>query len=138
MKQVIIAFVISLLYYIIWQNFIYNPPQKVYHNLTSINTNIQKFQQEYKKISKKSTPIQRDQIFLILKDILAKNSNQQILLNTKMDQILTTKIEKQKFKNHLQERFHLSKEFINEEFEKNRIVWDWINSISNYLENNFH
>ena len=132
MKKVISIFIASIFYYIIWQSFIYTPQDRVYQNSHTPKPINRSFETQYDQIDQKLNPIPKDQIFLTLQKLLTNDSNQTILLNTKMSKLLKSKSQIENFSNELERTFNLPKEIIKKGLNENIIVWDWINSIDNF------
>ena len=135
MKKVIYIFVASIFYYIIWQNFIYTPQDRVYQNSYTPKSVDKSFETKYDQIDQKLNPIPKDQIFLTLQKLLTNDSNQTILLNTKMSKLLKSKSQIENFSNELEKIFNLPKEIIKKGLNENIIVWDWVNDINNFQIN---
>jgi len=79
-------------------------------------------------------PVQKsfnEEIFKQLKSILQKSSStyyakKHIVLNSPISSILTTQNAKEKFKTFLGSDFGLDAHTIEQQFKKNRRVWDWV------------
>ncbi len=133
MRKVILVFLASVLYYVIWQRFIYSPTERLYDDIQQPIISLEVI--EYDEVSKIQHPIPREQIFLSLQKILSTlsdNSAENIFLNTKISNILKNESSNQDFEDTLYAIFFLPKEIIKKGLNENIIVWDWINSISNY------
>ncbi len=135
MKKVIYIFVASIFYYIIWQNFIYTPQDRVYQNSYTPKSVYKSFKTQYDQIDQKLNPIPKDQIFLTLQKLLTNDSNQTVLLNTKMSKLLKSKSQIENFSNKLEKTFNLPQEIIKKGLNENIIVWDWVNDIDNFQIN---
>jgi len=96
------------------------------------NLEIQKEVEEYASLSKEEpTEIPEEQVFDTIKNILSDASDrtytQNITLSTRIDSYLYTQTSKDDFKNGISAAFNIDFDKVEKLYEKNKLVWDWVN-----------
>ncbi len=70
-----------------------------------------------------------DTLIEIISQIKPDYPKNSITLNTDMNSLLTTKEDKKRFEEKIQENFNLKEPRIKELMKKNRLLWDWVNTL---------
>ena len=89
---------------------------------------------EYANLSKEApSAIPEDQTFDTIKNILKEVSGRihtsNITLTTRVTSYLYTLNKREEFKQRMASAFNLSYEKVDKMFQKNRLVWDWVNEL---------
>lgn len=96
------------------------------------NSDTQEEIQAYTALSNEApTAIHESQTFDTIKNILVNASNKSykptITLNTRINTFLYTNASREAFKQGLASAFNMSYDEVSKVYEKNELVWDWVN-----------